>query len=573
MDRRGNRRRVGHCVAVIPRGLVAFVGLLALLILVAGPGLAQDSDDGDAPSEPASEDEEPVPEEPASVPPTVVIFVIDLSGSMNEPFDGDRTKLEVAKEAFSEAFTNVSPSAFVGLRVYGDQLDAQAAAQREQNCTEDTRLVVPITQIDREGLIEEVQSFDARGDTAIGLALRAANDDIPDGALGTVVLFSDGRDECFDADLDGDPANGPSFGEDPCEVAKDIAGDGVDLRIDRVETVGFGADEAAELELRCIADSTGGSYTPIETPADARDLLPELLADISSPREAERLGGEPIEGTPDENGAPELPRLDGSGSTDGRYTDSIEMNSERWYQVTEFGPGGGTFTATAFGLPAQEGISFGIRVYLPEADRTFFDGRVNDNAGLPRRPTVSVRCPGCSISGGPNEIYWIVSLSSENSELGGVYDIELLTEGPAFGGLSTSCEEPQECWFSQEVASRTVALEEAQAEYEQLVADAVPPETAERRNQLLQERDQSASDLLAAEAEAKAAEDAASETQARAATLQQAADELGGESTSLGLPLVLGLGGVAAGAAGLLMRRNSATPKMASDESEGGDDQ
>ena len=55
-----------------------------------------------------------------------------------------------------------------------------------------------------------------------------------------------------------------------------------------------------------------------KTPEDARDLLPELLADISSPREAERLGGTPIVGTPTDAGAPSLSRQDAAGGGDGR---------------------------------------------------------------------------------------------------------------------------------------------------------------------------------------------------------------------------------------------------------------
>lgn len=510
----------------------------------------------------AAQDEDPDPPEDDQattvVPPQVVIFVIDLSGSMNEPFDDERSKLDVAKDAFAEAFTNISPTAFVGLRVYGDQFPATAPGARAQNCAEDTRLVVPITELDRELLIEEVQSFDATGDTAIGLALRAANDDIPDGALGTVVLFSDGRDECFDADLDGDPAVGPSFGEDPCEVAKDIAGEGVDLRIDRVETVGFRADEAAELELRCIADSTGGSYTPIETPEDARELLPELLAEISSPREAERLGGTPIDGTPTQEGAPDLERLD-TGTGDGRYVDTIDMNSEKWYRFAEYGPGGGTITATAFGLPSQEGITLGLRMYLPETDQTFFADRSDENAGLPRRPTASVRCPGCSVSGGPNEVYWIVNLSTENPALGGTYDLELLTEGPAFGGLSTSCEEPQECWYPPQIAAISQQLAEVQAQYDEQLAATVPDALVAERDELVENIEALRAERDGADEQVSAAESAADAALARAADLARQVDEIGGDSSSFGLPLILGAVGVLAAVGSLAIGRRKET--------------
>ena len=66
-----------------------------------------------------------------SNPNEVVIFVLDLSGSMNEPFDNERTKLDVAKAAFIEAFANVNPDARVGLRTYGDRIPPAAPADRE----------------------------------------------------------------------------------------------------------------------------------------------------------------------------------------------------------------------------------------------------------------------------------------------------------------------------------------------------------------------------------------------------------------------------------------------------------
>ena len=253
---------------------------------------------------------------------------------MNEPFDGDQTKLDAAKEAFVEAFTNVSPDAQVGLRTYGDQIAPTSPELREPSCTEDTRVASPVARLQREQLINQVQGFTALGDTPIGLALNAAAADIPAGATGTIVLFSDGRDECFDADLDGDPAQGPSFGQNPCTIATSITNGG---QVDRIVTVGFRADDTAEAELRCIAESTGGSFTSIETPEDAQNVLPELLVNLSAPREAQRQTGRAIEGTTSIETAPSLVRLNEVGSESVLYTDSIEMNSRRIYRFDNYG--------------------------------------------------------------------------------------------------------------------------------------------------------------------------------------------------------------------------------------------
>lgn len=379
-----------------------------------------------------------------------------------------------------------------------------------------------------------------------------------------MVLFSDGRDECFDADLDGDPAVGPSYGEDPCVVAQRIAGDGVDLRIDRIETVGFGADSAAELELRCIADSTGGSYTAIETPADAREVLPELLAVISSPREAQRLGGTAIVGADSQQGAPDFERLD-SGVGDGRFTDTIEMNTEKWYRSGSYGPGPGTFTATAFGLPAQEGIEFFLRMYIPSSDQTFFEDQGDDDAGLPRRPTASIRCPGCSIIGLSDdlEVFWIVSLSSENEALGGTYDLELLTEGPAFGGSDAGCIEPQACWYEEQIPLREAAIEEANVTLAEVTPEESEIGTGVDLDALRTDLTAQETALVTAESDATAAEENAATTKAREAGLQAQADALGEEGTSLLLPILLGLLGLVIGAGSLFIGRKRDEPTPA----------
>lgn len=384
-------------------------------------------------------------------PDEVVIFVLDLSGSMNEPFDNSRSKLDVAKAAFVEAFTNVSPDARVGLRTYGDQLEPTAPDDREESCSTDTRIVAVPAPLQREQLIDQVQGFTARGDTPMALALEKASADIPAGATGTIVLFSDGRDECFDADLDGDAANGPSFGQDPCAVAESITSRS--SAVDRVVTVGFRADSAAETELRCIAEATGGSYTSIESPSDARDALPELLVQLSAPREAQRFIGREIVGASSlDADPPSFERLDDVGVDQILYTDSIEMNTAKVYRFDDFGPEAGTLTATVFGLPAQADIEFDLSAWVPDLNRGFFEGEHADtNAGLPARPTASIRCTECQISGGPHDVLWVLRLQSTNPEITGTYEIEVLTEGEAFGGTSSSCTAPQACFYPREV--------------------------------------------------------------------------------------------------------------------------
>ena len=486
---------------------------------------------------------------PGDLPPQVVILVLDLSGSMNEPFDGTKTKLDVAKASFVEAFTNVSPDAFVGLRVYGDRVSSKPAQSRQKNCTTDSRLVVPIGHFDQRRLTEAVKGFSAKGDTPIGLALRKANSDIPDDALGTVVLFSDGRDECFDADLDGDAKRGPSWGEDPCQVSREIAGEGVDLKIDRVETVGFGADKAAETQLRCIADVSGGSYTPIQSPEDAREILPLLLARLASPREPARLGGQPISGTATSSGAPTLPRLGGSSLDEGRFVDTIDMGAERWYRVEQYGPGPGTITATVFGLPAQEGIGLGLRMVDGERGATYFEGgaRQNDDAGVPRRPSASVRCYACFLDG-EGERYWVVRLTTTNPQIQGTFDLELLLEGEAFGGLPTRCSEPQQCWYEDQINRRSAELTDLTAKLDAQLNEAADPN-------LLAERDRLRGDTERLSSTLNNLED-------QLAPLEAQANERGLAKRTLALPIGLMTTGFTAAATGLVLRTRKRSSAM-----------
>ena len=403
------------------------------------------------------------------------------------------------RRAFVEAFANVGENARVGLRTYGDQIEPTAPEGREASCTSDSRLVTPVAPLQREELIGQVQNFAALGDTPMGLAIEQASRDIPAGSTGTIVLFSDGRDECFDADLDGDPLSGPSFGEDPCETAKAVtAGDSA---VDRIVTVGFGADSAAETELRCIADSTGGDYTAIVTPEDARNVLPELLVQLSAPREAQRLVGRAIRGSETTDSAPDLVRLDEIGAERVLYTDTIDMNSKRMYRMAEYGPEGGTFTATVFGLPETLGIEFDMRIFVPELDERFFQGQHGDfDAGNPARPTASIRCTDCQITGGPYEAFFVVTLDAADNNLEGTFELEILTEGPGFGGPTTSCSAPQACFYPQEIIDRTAQLEEIREELAGGTPDLAPQDLIDERDRLLAESAEAQAQYEAAEA-------------------------------------------------------------------------
>lgn len=226
-----------------------------------------------------------------------LLLVLDSSGSMSEAAGDGRTRMAAAKDALNDLVGTLPASSNVGLRVYG--------ATQDTGC-DDTTLVAPVAPLDRGGLRRQIRGFQPRGDTPIGPSLQAAAEDLADApGRRTVVLVSDGEDTC----------SPPT----PCEVARDLAAQGVDLR---VEAIGFQVGAAARRELACVAKVTGGSY---HDAPDARALSGQIQAlSLRAFRSYEPLGA-PITGTPDAASAPPM--------APGAWVDELAPGESRSYAV------------------------------------------------------------------------------------------------------------------------------------------------------------------------------------------------------------------------------------------------
>ncbi|WP_420803168.1 vWA domain-containing protein [Streptomyces spiramyceticus] len=228
-----------------------------------------------------------------------LVMVLDSSGSMADDDGTGRTRMEAAREAVSTVVDTLPDGYPTGLRVYG--------ADRASGCT-DTRLVRPVRPLDRDGMKQAVNRVKPKGDAPGGLSLQKAAQDLPepaDGALGrrTILLISDSEDTC------GTPQ--------PCEVAKQLGEDGVDLRID---TIGFQVRGKARQQLECIAEAGHGSYYDApDADAPARQL--QRASQLSA--NGYRFRGERIEGGASAIGAARI--------APGRYTDTIGPGETRWY--------------------------------------------------------------------------------------------------------------------------------------------------------------------------------------------------------------------------------------------------
>jgi Ca-activated chloride channel homolog len=239
----------------VTRAYGALVAVVA--VMLAGSPAAAD----DAPSIPVSQDAGPL------------LLVLDASGSMLEDDGSGEQRIRAARRAISTVVGTLPEGTRIGVRVFG----SSAADGAGKDACSDSRLVVPVAPVAPDDVVAAVRRVEARGWTPIGYALQRAATDLRDEAgRGTVVLVSDGIDECA-----------PRYGPPPCDVAKEFRDGPVRLR---VHTVGFAVDKAARAELRCIAKVTGGRFTDAD---DADSLARALRVGLLPPPPAPVAPAEP----------------------------------------------------------------------------------------------------------------------------------------------------------------------------------------------------------------------------------------------------------------------------------------
>lgn len=231
-----------------------------------------------------------------------LLLVLDSSGSMREEDRAGRPKIESARSALGTVIERLDEQEQVGLRVFGAEV--QGGQGLPEACT-DSELVVPVGADNRAELEGAVRAYEPLGDTPIGYALQQAAADLGGEGNRTVMLVSDGLATC---DLD------------PCEVAADIAQDGIDLTI---HVVGLDVDAAAREQLQCVADAGRGSYFDADDEESLTATLDRLASRAFRPFS---IAGTPVEGAAGIPGAPEL-------TVGEQYTDTITTGTPRHYLV------------------------------------------------------------------------------------------------------------------------------------------------------------------------------------------------------------------------------------------------
>jgi Ca-activated chloride channel family protein len=189
----------------------------------------------------------------------------------------------------------------VGLAIYGAGTGS-SGSEKAAGCR-DVRVVSPVATVNKPLLTQAVNAAKASGYTPIGQSLRVAAAQLPKEGQRSIVLVSDGEDTCAPPQ--------------PCEVAKELHKQGVDLH---VHAIGFRVDAKARAQLACIAQNTGGTY---HDATDAGSLIGVLGRVTERALRHYEPTGQPVVGTADPFTAPTI--------TPGQYLDTLDPVEERFY--------------------------------------------------------------------------------------------------------------------------------------------------------------------------------------------------------------------------------------------------
>ena len=179
--------------------------------------------------------------DPATLPPANLVFLVDVSGSMNEP-----NKLPLLKEAFGMLVDNLRPRDRVSIVAY-----AGAAG-----------LVLPPTRgSEKDRIRDAIASLQPSGSTngaeGIRLAYQLARDAFIRGGNNRVVLATD-----------GDFNVGVSSDAELVRLIEQERGAGIFLTV-----LGFGTGNLQDAKMEQLADRGNGNYAYLDGIDEARKVL------------------------------------------------------------------------------------------------------------------------------------------------------------------------------------------------------------------------------------------------------------------------------------------------------------
>ncbi|WP_226537606.1 VWA domain-containing protein [Fictibacillus halophilus] len=185
-----------------------------------------------------------------------VAILLDSSGSMAAKI-GEKTKMEIAKEAVRNYASKLPQGSNVMLRVYG-QKGSNADSDKKVSC-ESTEVVYELNTYNEGDFQNSLDQFKPTGWTPIAGAIQAAQKDLEGQSNGKaenlIYVVSDGVETC-----DGDPA----------AAAKSIAESSLKAK---VNVIGFDVNDKGQQSLEEIAQAGGGEYQSVNSAADFEKYL------------------------------------------------------------------------------------------------------------------------------------------------------------------------------------------------------------------------------------------------------------------------------------------------------------
>jgi Ca-activated chloride channel homolog len=176
-----------------------------------------------------------------SLPPNNLVFLIDVSGSMDEP-----NKLPLLKSAFALLVDQLRPQDRVALVVYAGNAG----------------LVLPSTAGDQKSVIlEAIARLEAGGSTAGGAGLRLAYD------VAQQSFMSRGNNRVILA-TDGDFNVGTSSDAELVQLIEHRREQGTFLTV-----LGFGTGNVKDSKMEKLADKGNGNYAYVDNITEARKVL------------------------------------------------------------------------------------------------------------------------------------------------------------------------------------------------------------------------------------------------------------------------------------------------------------
>jgi hypothetical protein len=187
-----------------------------------------------------------------------IVIIFDASGSMTDETTSGETKIDAAKYAVNDFLGGLTSDDRVALIVF-------------YGC-EDIRIEATFTT-NHSAIAGIVDSIEPYGLTPIKDALLDAWSYLKSYGNTShswyIVIFTDGEETCR---------------ADPCDAAMMIASESSYYGKTPVYTIGFliQSGSEAELDLECIASTTGGKYFPASSSEGLRDAFEEISDDITA---------------------------------------------------------------------------------------------------------------------------------------------------------------------------------------------------------------------------------------------------------------------------------------------------